>query len=101
MSRSGAVRAKRKQSLQISLTYRPAGFFILRCPLRPFADFQHWAIGDATDEQSLRQRLQRELALPHVREAIYTASPSLFARASSWLEGGNLASDTKTEHALV
>lgn len=89
-------------------TVRPAsdlehsGFFAWRTALLPFDEFLSWsrdlaapstaeqadALADALthDEQRLHERLREVVRRPHVREALFVASPSLDEQIDRWLD---------------
>lgn len=73
--------------------YEPTGFFALRTPLLP-----HEA---PADEASLVESLRAHLRDPVVREALFVASPSLFAELPGWLEDPLGPRHEKTRRALV
>ncbi len=91
-----------------------AGFFVLRTPLLPFAEFLDWGRGHTLkpDESSfdqshaeacarLRERLHALLSDARAREAVFVACPDLVG----WLERWRAEPETKrgrnTERALV
>lgn len=51
---------------------RPSGFFVLRTPLLPLAEFRRW-----TDSDDKEERLRQIGLRPEVQEALFLASPSL------------------------
>lgn len=64
-----------------------AGYFCLRAPLLPFAVFEAWSetgTGQPGRVARLRVGLQRLLAQPALREAIFLASPALEEAIAVW-----------------
>jgi len=82
----------------------PAGFFVLRTPLLPLAEWlqlsadleaaaalgcpEALALAVQSDRARLEQRLRDFVRRPEVREALFLASPALDERLDVWLEGG-------------
>ena len=90
----------------------PAGFFVLRTPLLPLADFVAWGDGaaggndldaDAHEDATRRARqgLRDLVAMPVVREAIFLASPDLDAAIDTWLDAPLSDRGQRAERALV
>src|SRR6185369_4712188 len=93
--------------------FRPSGSFVLRTPLLPRDTLDQWGEGLAVpaasddrdqlaaaidaDRQVLRARLQRLIARPEVREAIFVASPGLEASIDAWLADPTSEGGQKTE----
>ena len=86
---------------------RPLGYFVLRTPMLAFDALLEWADGmsactssDTDSERAieaecavLRVRLKRAVSQPHVREALYVASPSTFDALDQWLTTPDLVND--------
>jgi class I lanthipeptide synthase len=97
--------------------FRPSGSFVLRTPLLPRDTLDQWGDGLAVpaagddreqlaaaieaDRQVLRARLQRLIARPEIREAIFVASPGLEASIDAWLADPTSEGGQKTEKSLV
>ena len=97
--------------------FRPSGSFVLRTPLLPRDTLDQWGEGLAVpaagddrerlaaaieaDRQVLRARLQRLIARPEIREAIFVASPGLEASIDAWLADPISEGGQKTEKSLV
>lgn len=96
--------------------FTPAGFFVLRAPLLPLAEFLNW--GDegeaaaANDEEALAQaltadrarlraRLRALLEQPEIRDAIFIASPDLDEYIEHWLREPDSKRGERVEGALV
>jgi thiopeptide-type bacteriocin biosynthesis protein len=102
---------------QPSFGFEPAGFVILRTPLRPFDDFIRWGEGlraslappergsdDAwveADCHLARQRLAAFFADGMVRAGLRIASPAVAAGIDGWLRKPDSESGRKVERALV
>jgi thiopeptide-type bacteriocin biosynthesis protein len=69
---------------------------VVRTPLLPMTAFVEWAT--APDP---RAYLAAVLELPEVREALYVASPSLYAAIDSWKAAPTSANGARVEHSLV
>jgi len=96
---------------------RTSGFFAWRTAALPFDVLLDWCRGLRTpscpdeptqlgeslaeDKRLLRERLQRVLDRPHVREALYVASPSLVERIDLWKLDPAGAEGRDVESALV
>jgi thiopeptide-type bacteriocin biosynthesis protein len=94
---------------------RPSGCFVLRTPLLPRDTLDHWSAGLAVpaagadqlaaaveaDRATLRTRLAELVARPHVREAIFVASPNLESSVDAWLVDPTSEAGQKTERSLV
>ncbi|MDY7230461.1 lantibiotic dehydratase [Hyalangium rubrum] len=92
-------------------------FFVFRTPVLAFDEFQRWGegleapstTGELTrlefaleaDRQRLRSRLRQLLARPELDEAIFVASPSLYAQLGDWRDNPGSERGTKVERALV
>jgi thiopeptide-type bacteriocin biosynthesis protein len=75
-----------------------ASFFTLRTPVLPFDEILRWSSGTTAawaspedldralqaDRVVLRARLREALSRPHVKEAIFVASPDLASRLDAW-----------------
>jgi thiopeptide-type bacteriocin biosynthesis protein len=97
--------------------FAPTGFFVLRTPLYPFAEFLEWGEGLqartaqaggadlrdalAADRRLLRDRIRRAVARPEAAEAIFLASPDLEDRFSAWLDEPDGEKGQRIELALV
>jgi len=97
--------------------FRPSGSFVLRTPLLPRDTLDQWGEGLAVpaagedrdklaaaidaDRAVLRARLQRLIARPEIREAIFVASPGLEASIDAWLADPTSEGGQKTERSLV
>jgi len=97
--------------------FAPAGFFVLRTPLLPFAEFAAWtsglgaiaALGEPTrltealrlDRARLRARLRELMAKPEQREALFLASPRLDESFEVWLREPEGERGHKLELALL
>lgn len=96
--------------------YRAAEFFVLRAPLLSFDEWQGFGAGltavpagDAApvgpaiagDVSLLRSRLTDMLGRPEIAEAIFLASPSLFASIAAWKADPDSERGQKVEGALV
>lgn len=78
--------------------FEPAGFFILRTPLRPFDDLLRW--GEA-DLHLAREHLSAFFADPLVREGVLIASASVAEGLDGWRREPERESGRKLERALV
>jgi thiopeptide-type bacteriocin biosynthesis protein len=83
-------------------------FFVLRTPLLPLDDFLAWTkrAGDASDgDEEIRRRLRQDLArrldVPEAREALFVASPSLWATVEVWRASPSSKQGRQIERALV
>lgn len=73
--------------------YRPSGFFVLRTPLLPVAEFAAWsaqavsssASGDTDVKDTLRRALSKQLEAPHTADSLRVASPALADSLPGWL----------------
>jgi hypothetical protein len=79
--------------------YRPLDRFVLRTPTLPFDTIARWAAMTTTDER--RADLQRLIADPTVREAVYLASPELDAQIPAWQKQPESQAGIGVERALV
>ena len=91
----------------------PSGFFVLRAPLLPFADWLveeteaaaappdrlEWAI--ARDRDARRARLREAIARPAVRDALEVASPALIAALPEWLRDPESRKGQGVERGVV
>lgn len=84
--------------------FAPSGFFALRTPLLPWAEWLQLGIdlkassamdrpealieAIESDRATLRQRLRDLVVRPEIREALFVASPSLDERLEAWLRDG-------------
>jgi thiopeptide-type bacteriocin biosynthesis protein len=62
--------------------FAPSGFFVLRTPLLPFDELGAWA--EDADRSELERRLREAYERPELREALYLASPQLYAALDAW-----------------
>jgi lantibiotic biosynthesis protein len=107
-----------KQPVNSSSTpeFRAAGFFVMRAPLLPLAEFLNWgALSTAAaapsdeaqaqaltaDRAALRERLRALVAQPAIREALFVASPDMEEYLEHWLRAPRLLSGARVEGALV
>jgi lantibiotic biosynthesis protein len=96
--------------------FTAAGFFALRAPLLPLAEFLDWgnlataasasgkeALAQAliADRAVLRERLKAHIARPEIREAIFVASPDLDEYIDHWLREPESKRGERVEGALV
>ena len=87
--------------------YRTSGFFVLRTPLLPIADFSRWNAGAANGEQDadhreyLRQSLTRQLAAPLTADSLRVASPALADRLDGWWDRKRSRRRERMERTLV
>lgn len=92
--------------------YSDSDFVVLRTPLLPFDELVGWSRGDIDDapsdtrslsaeRQLLRSHLRELLQRPHVREAIFLASPSLDGHVEDWLNDPESPRGADYERALV
>jgi thiopeptide-type bacteriocin biosynthesis protein len=84
--------------------FSAAGFFVLRTPLLPLAEFLAW--GDsvavsAADRDGLRERLRALVAEPAIRDALFVASPDLEEYLDHWLSDPHSKRGARVEGALV
>lgn len=93
----------------------PAGFFALRTPLLPLAEWLSWGEGlaaptadDASlssalaaDQTRLRARLLELIARPEVREALFVASPTLDDSIDAWRRDPERQRGRSVERTLV
>jgi lantibiotic biosynthesis protein len=85
-----------------------SGFFVLRTPLLPFADFLKLALpGDAKGTQARdsaraanRAQLRQWIERPEVREALWLASPDLLESVPRWQEAPDSPKGRKLDLAL-
>jgi lantibiotic biosynthesis protein len=96
---------------------RDAGFFVLRAPVLPLRWFTRWAedaqlrssagsdealeVAARADRVALRRQLAAWSSDPVVREAIFVASPALFASLPVWEADPESAHGRKIERAIV
>ena len=95
---------------------RLGDFFVFRTPLLPFEELEAWNLGlvapNATpgkdhptalesDRALLRQRLERFIARPEIREALFLASSSLESGLEAWRRDPESKKGQKAEQALV
>ena len=106
---------------QSSIPFDPSGFFVMRTPLLPFAEFSNWseglqsadhiAVNDGVmsdqlataiqeDRVRLRSRLEAVINRPEVVEALYIASPSLESNIEEWKQGPEGKKGRKIEQTL-
>lgn len=87
-----------------------APFFAFRTALLPFEAFGAWAEGwaPATGEQAwsaslqpLRDRLRTWVEKPHIREALFLASPDLEAALPHWMQDPDSEKGRRAEISLV
>src|SRR6185436_7086460 len=95
-----------------------ADFFVLRTPLLPFREFVAWSRdleAPRTSDQSLdaltapmqrdrlrlRERLQAAFTAPHLREALFVASPVLEENLEFWMREPETKRGQKVERALT
>ncbi len=81
------------------LKVQPAGFFVLRTPLLPAQTLLDWS--EAGDSPALRARLAEIVDEPHVREALFIASPELEGSIPVWQADPESTRGRKIERALV
>ncbi len=95
--------------------HRPAGCFLLRCPVLPFDDLLEWADGAlapgassealqsalARDRRRLREGLVAFLDRPEVGEALFLASSSLYQEIEAWRTDPESKKGGRVERALV
>ncbi|MCK4341896.1 MAG: lantibiotic dehydratase [Phycisphaerae bacterium] len=97
--------------------FAASGFFALRTSLLPFEELLAWsegleapAAGDdlsrlepalAADRARLRERLQKAIERPEIREAVFVASPSLDERVAVWRREPESKSGRKVERAII
>lgn len=95
--------------------FKPADFFAFRTALLPFLTFEDWgrdmvAIGApdadldaavASDEALLRQRLQRMVRDPILREALFLASPDLTEALRHWYADPQSTKGRRAERTVV
>ncbi len=94
-----------------------AGFFVLRAPLLPLAEFLAWSDGASAatalqdevalaqaltaDRDLLRERLRAFVAQPEISDAIFVASPDLAEYIEHWRREPDSKRGTRVEGALV
>jgi thiopeptide-type bacteriocin biosynthesis protein len=97
--------------------FEPAGFFVLRTPLLPMAEFLAWSEGlnaaaslddpelfdqaYATDCARLRERLRSIVTRAEVRDALFIASPNIIERLHLWTADPDSERGRKIEQVLV
>ncbi|MCG8456547.1 MAG: lantibiotic dehydratase [Holophagales bacterium] len=106
--------------------FEPSGFFALRTPLLPWEELEAWGCGlraadtaERTEEGRgnadedelasaleadrtlLRQRLQRLLERPEIREALFVAAPALDNGIAAWLANPESKKGQRAEQSLV
>lgn len=93
--------------------FRPSGFFVLRTPLVPVAEFSSWgrrvagsdpSAGAGTPElvrDQLSQRLASLLSEPSIVDAMRVASPTLVDQIPGWLERKESRRKDRMQRALV
>ncbi len=95
----------------------PSGFFTLRTPLLPLAEWIEWGEGleavsvfdnrasfaqaYKSDVAKLRERLLKIVTRPEIHDALFVASPNLNDRFSSWENEPDSERGRKLEHVLV
>ncbi|QRK11345.1 lantibiotic dehydratase [Archangium violaceum] len=98
-----------------SHSHHPDGFFALRTPLLPLAEWLDWGQGLEAwrsgssesgaavqrDRERVRERLRVLLERPEVRDALWIASPDLEASLPYWLSAPEGERGQKVERALV
>ncbi len=99
-------------------SYIPSGFFMLRTPLLPFDAYTGWAeraasaaAASGTGRQDrlppeaiwdeLRQQLRAMIEEPVVQEALYLASPVLFAQLPHWRQHPDSERSRSVEQSLI
>lgn len=87
--------------------YRTSGFFVLRTPLRPVADFAEWNTGAANGERNadhrdhLRRSLTRLLAAPPTADSLRVASSALADQFEGWSDRKPSRRRERMERTLV
>ncbi|HYC92892.1 MAG TPA: lantibiotic dehydratase [Thermoanaerobaculia bacterium] len=93
----------------------PSGFFVLRSPLLAFDELEAWSGGLegalaeaheleealARDRAKLRARLREALGRPEIAEAVFLASPGLFAALERWHNDPDSRKGKRAEDSLV
>lgn len=96
-------------------TYRSSGFFVLRTPLLPVADFVCWKASDAvhavaassrsrrktTTHDQARRSLADRLANPCVADGLRVASPTLADNLAGWVDRPPSRRRERMERTLV
>lgn len=109
--------ATKKQARPIAEPeFSAAGFFVLRAPLLPLAEFLNWGNAATTiatpnetevvqtlnaDRATLRERLRALVAQPEIRDALFVASPDLEEYLEHWLREPDSKRGARVEGALV
>jgi lantibiotic biosynthesis protein len=108
--------AKKQTSPSTEPEFSAAGFFVLRAPLLPLAEFVNWgnastATATQTEEElaqalnadraTLRERLRALVAQPEIRDALFVASPDLEEYLEHWLREPDSKRGARVEGALV
>lgn len=99
------------------IDFNPSGFFAMRTPLLPFAEWLKWSEGlesaslfddearfvqaYKSDVALLRERLLKTISQPEIYDALFIASPNLSERFSSWENEPDSERGQKLEHVLV
>ena len=87
--------------------YRTSGFFVLRTPLLPVAEYPAWSTsaashgGDADERNQLRRALTALLSEPQVADSLRVASPALADRFDEWLDRKPSRRRERLERTLV
>ncbi|NOT58705.1 MAG: hypothetical protein HOP19_00600, partial [Acidobacteria bacterium] len=84
-------------------TFNAAGFFVLRAPLLPLAEWLNWgnaALGENA-RAVLRERLRALVAQPEIRDALFVASPDLEEYLEHWMREPDSKRGARVEGALV
>jgi thiopeptide-type bacteriocin biosynthesis protein len=95
--------------------FEPSELVVLRTPLLPFEEIEAWTAGLlspecqedglaealAHDRALLRERLQKLIGRPEVREALFLASPDLFESLDQWRREPESKKGQRTEQGLV
>jgi lantibiotic biosynthesis protein len=116
MAKENAV-AKKQAKPGSQIKFDDAGFFVLRAPLLPLAEFLVWSAGTSaatvlhdeaalaqaltTDRGLLRERLRALVAQPEISDAIFVASPDLDEYVEHWRREPESKRGARVEGALV
>lgn len=81
--------------------YTPSGFFMLRVPRLTVDDYAAWCEPPEAGQSVVRNRLRDWVARPAVQEALFIASPDLYAALPEWASDPDGRKGRRAEQALA